>query len=204
MLLFPFLGVAQNRVGMLPQVNLSEKYNKGFKLNTKLESRSFFYENSSADYRFDRVDFAVYGNQKTGVLSSVAFGYMIRYQNDDWFHRFTQQYSVNQNFGSLKMNHRFRLDQTFEVHTGSRYRARYRLSSVIPFAGQNIDDKEFYLKVSDEPVLSLAKGKYRFENRVLLNLGYNISDNQKLETGVETRISNTTMLLWNLSLYLGI
>src|SRR5690606_24441681 len=78
-------------------------------------------------------------------------------------------------------------DQTFEKDEDVQFRLRYRISFEKPLNGQEIDPKEFYLKFNNEYFGILKSSKGNLEIRALASLGYNISDKNKIETGIDYR-----------------
>lgn len=198
---------AQNRFGIMPQINVDFKLTDGWKVNSKLENRQILYQNpydgTGGRVEFERTDLDVIITRDKGVLKGLGAGYMIRRQDIDgsFVHRFIQQYSFSRELTGINLAHRFRTDQTLEENEATQYRLRYRISLEKPLNGLEVDPKEFYLKFSNEYVGILKDQVGNLEIRAGSSVGYNLTDNTQLETGFDYRAeeligSNTEHLLW--------
>lgn len=207
LLLFGQFSYAQNRFGMMPQINTDFKIGEFMKVNTKLENRFILYQNPYGDRgrrsEYERTDLELVLTGTNGALNNFGAGYLIRRNDADgsFSHRAIQQYSAAQEWGELLLAHRFRTDQTFENDEAVQYRLRYRVSVEKPLDGQRVDPREYYLKFNNEYLGSLQEGKGNLEIRLLSSLGYNHSDNDQIEVGFDYRAENliggsTENLLW--------
>lgn len=113
-------------------------------------------------------------------------------------HRIWEQLQFTSRFGGLEMVSRFRLEQRYVyspvlkdgVYVVGKdiYSNRFRLFTrfSIPFKGQTIEDKTFYLTAYGELFINFGKNVgYNIydQNRAYLALGYKISKLGKLEIG---------------------
>ena len=109
-------------------------------------------------------------------------------------HRIWQQALVSQQAGSLKLSHRYRLEQrmignasTGEFRNG-RYenRFRYMVKASLPLKGKTLEAKEFYLAAYDEVFINFGKGvRYNLfdQNRAYAALGFHLGKVGKVECG---------------------
>lgn len=199
--------LAQNRFGIMPQINADFKVGTALKVNAKQENRFILHQNpfseAGARSRYERSDLELLVSGRRGVFNRFGLGYLIRRsdQGGTFLHRSIQQFSTSGSLGSLLLAHRFRTDQTFELEKPVKYRLRYRLSLEVPLNGQQVDAEEFYLKFNNEYLGALQDGIGNFEIRLLTGLGYNISEKDQIELGLDYRAEslvqdNTEHLLW--------
>ncbi len=179
-------------LGVLPSVNVNHKLVNDIKLNYKIESRQLvkmatFQNDFPYDYNYVLTDFSVAAAIKTSRNKNVIAGYLMRVRGDKVFHRFMQQFTVTHKIFGYKTSHRFAIDETVNHEEYPVFRIRYRFSPEIPLSGKEVDAREFYLKTSIEWLTKYQKGSYDSEIRVVPNLGYEFTDRQKLELGIDYR-----------------
>ena len=180
--------------GTLPQINVNFGVAKNFKLNTKLESRQIFSERNveelrSNKVRYERTDLALVLTRKLSVNNTIGGGYLIRLEDHELAHRFIQQFSYVRNLEMITMAHRIVTDETFRKSEPASYRLRYRLGIEKALNGRQIDPKEMYLKFNNEYLGILSDRSADLEIRGLFALGYNATDDRKIELGVEYRVN---------------
>jgi len=186
-----FCSFAQNQIGIIPQINTNFKLDKNWKLNAKIEGRQLFFQNPYPaelnQTKFERLDLEVVATRSKGK-GAVGGGYLLRRANGSFTHRFIQQYSITQKLVASRLAHRFRTDQTFEKDDAIQLRLRYRISWEKPLNGQSVDPREFYLKLNNEYFGILQNAAANLEIRGLASLGFNLSDNNQIETGIDYRV----------------
>ena len=96
-------------------------------------------------------------------------------------HRIFQQYITKQNIGKVSLSHRYRLEQRF-VEEDFKLRFRYFLSLKIPLKIKEKGTSPLYLSAYNEIFLN-SKSSIFDRNRVYGGLGYNLSENIKIELG---------------------
>lgn len=176
--------------GFLPVLNLSKKLNNGFKLNLKTESRQVWLQDEDWSWQHELVDLSPAISKKIGVNNAIAAGYLIRFRNGETIHRAIQQFTINRRLSSVRMSHRFATDQTFEQAEDVSFRFRYRISIQIPLNGQSVDAGEWYVKVNNEILNAFEGSNYNLEYRSVIVLGYEITDNNKIEFGSDQRFDS--------------
>lgn len=183
---------AQNQFGVIPQINASAGIGNDWKLNAKLEGRQLFYQHPFTEDRskveFKRADLELIASKTLSPEYALGGGYLIRSENGHLLHRIIQQFAMTQKLNSSRLVHRIRTDQTFEKSEAIQLRLRYRLSWEKPLSGLKADAGEFYLKLNNEYVGILQDKKGDLEIRGLANIGYNFSDENKIETGIDYRL----------------
>ncbi len=181
--------------GVLPSINVNKKLPQNFKLNCKLSSRhllkkGFFEKPSDFKYQYLLTDFAVLAARKVGFHKSLALGYLIRLKEGKTVHRSIQQFIITKSYTGVKLSHRITSDQTYEAEERTSFRLRYRLSSAIALQGHAVDSKEFYLKLNNEYLNFWQSKSYDLEIRILALLGYQFTDQKKVELGLDYRINS--------------
>lgn len=185
------IGNAQSRFqfGAIPFVNINKQINGDFRLNFKTESRHITFRNNELTVQNELVDFSTLLSTKLDVNKTLAGGFLLRVRDNEIFGRFIQQYTLVQNTDALIWAHRIATDQTFGGGIDV-FRLRYRLSCQIPLNGQDVNDGEFYLKVGNEYLNAFQKNDHDLELRLAIMLGYEITDNNKLEFGIDSRFDS--------------
>jgi hypothetical protein len=200
----------QNQVGLIPQINPDFKLGNSWKVNAKVEGRQIFIQNpfpaGNKEREFERLDLEFIATTDLDPLHAVGGGYLIRRSGKSFTHRFIQQYSITRNLSGSRMSHRFRTDQTFEKVAPIQLRVRYRVSWEKPLDGLELDPGEFYIKLNNEYLGILQEAKGDVEIRGLASLGFDISDKNQIETGIDYRAetlvgSPTHKLFLNIALY---
>jgi hypothetical protein len=103
--------------------------------------------------------------------------------------RIWQQFTLNNNIGRLKLEHRYRIEQRF-ISSGYRNRFRYRLNALFPFGRKVIENKTWYASVSNEVFLA-NEDPYFEQNRIFGGLGYQFNDHVNMLTGFINRFDNS-------------
>lgn len=202
---------SQNQVGLIPQINSNFKIGDRWKVNAKLEGRQLFLQNPYPDglpqSKFERMDAEFVATKSLDPLHALGGGYLIRRSAGAFTHRFIQQYSITQRLFSSRMSHRFRTDQTLEEGEAMQFRLRYRIGLEKALNGLEVDPGEFYLKFTNEYLGILQQRKGNLEIRGLASLGYDLSDKNQIEIGVDYRMETvidpgiTHKLFLNMGLY---
>jgi hypothetical protein len=112
---------------------------------------------------------------------------MVRLEDDKYLHRLVQQFNNVRNFERLSLAHRIVLDETFSKDEPFGLRANYRIGIQKPLKGQHIDPKELYAKIHNDYLATWSDRKSDFEIGGVFALGYNTTNQDKIELGLEYR-----------------
>lgn len=145
---------------------------------------------SDFGYEFLLTDISAIAAKRIGINTSIGLGYLIRIEEDAISHRANQQFSVLRRLPGLSLSHRFSTDQTFSGVETPEFRLRYRISTEIPLEGLTLDPLEFFVRLNNEYLNSLEGKNYELEIRLVGFLGYAISDNGKIELGLDYRLDS--------------
>lgn len=196
-ILLPFIGFSQRDFsgGVLPRINTSFKLTERLKLNSSLELRQQLFDKeltNDKDADFILADLANTFSYKLASNQKLNIGYTIRNRNQEFHHRFTQQFSLVQQKSFFRLGHRFGLDQTFIPDEDFVFRTRYRISIEKPLSGTVVDEKEFYLKVNNEYLGIFTQNNADIELRLIPYIGYEINSTNKIEIGLDYRVGDFT------------
>lgn len=178
--------------GIFPEVSLTKKLNDQHKLNFKIENQEVIFDNrdegpSNPQFTHYRTDLMMFIDRSIRPGVSVALGVFHRFQDNEDANRIIQQLAILQRQRFLRINHRFRTDQTFTKNDDFEFRFRYRLSFEIPLEGAELDPGEYYVVVSEEPIFSVKGGQFEIENRTAVALGKLFTSREKLEWAIDYR-----------------
>ncbi|SMD41706.1 Protein of unknown function [Aquiflexum balticum DSM 16537] len=181
--------------GLLPAFNLNKKLKNDWSLNSRIESRQLFLSGGSnedriSQYEYVLTDISMIAAKKVGLDSRIAGGYLMRIEDGEIIHRFSQQYTIVKRKFGFRLAHRFLTDQTISPVEKTEFRLRYRVTAEIPLNGKSVDPKEFYLRLNNEYVNSLQDFNYDLEIRLVPLLGYAINTKNKVEIGLDYRIDS--------------
>lgn len=192
-----FLSLAQAdyQSGLLPSLNFNKNITEVWQLNFEIESRQqlsagLFEEETALNYEYILTDLTTIAARKVGANGGIGVGYLFRINGDRIIQRSLQQYTYTKRLQGIRLGHRLRIDQTFEKSQNPVFRARYRFGSEISLNGQEVDPKEWYLKVNNEYLGIFETGENDLEIRLVPVLGYVFTDANKMEVGLDYRVSN--------------
>jgi len=188
-------GQGSYQYGLLPTINFNKKLEKDWSLNLSVQSRQLigrgeFNGVSDVEYDYILTDYSVIAAKKFGLNSRFNLGYLLRVREGNVFQRLMQRYIVTQRLRAFRLSHRIALDQTLSDVESTEFRCRYRITSEIPLNGQSLDPKEVYLKVNAEVLGSLQDSEYGLEIRFVPVIGYDITHSNKIELGLDYRVSS--------------
>lgn len=188
------LAEAQNNFNSISESTLSinHKVSKEYSLNFAFRSRSVLYNDDGFQYQQQQVDVFHFSTFKLNYYHKLSFG--VYYRNRDWFEtgsdetRLLQQFNYTKQTLGVRYGHRFRIEQRF-FDTKTIFRQRYRFSVDFPLHGEKLDIGEAYLVSAIEGLLSLNKtDKPETDIRTSSQIGWQISESLKLQTGLEYRL----------------
>lgn len=178
--------------GVFPEISLTKKLSPQNKLNFKIENQEIIFDNRDSEldnpqFTHYRTDMMLFFDRNIRPGMSISLGVFHRFQENEDGNRIIQQFSMLQRLRNFRINHRMRTDQTFTKNDDLEVRFRYRFSMEIPLEGAEVDPKEFYLVLSEEPIFSYKGGDFEIENRIVFALGKLFDSNEKLEWAVDYR-----------------
>lgn len=191
-LLFTSKGYTQDnfQFGAIPVFNVNKKLPEGLAINFKTETRQVFYNEQELAWQHELFDFSTIISKKIALNNAIAAGYLLRVEGTEVISRFIQQFVVIQNSAVFRLAHRFSTDQTLEGNEAVEWRFRYRISTQIPLSGQTVDPREFYFKINNEYLYATQKKNQDLEIRLVPFLGYQFTDNNKIEIGLDNRFDS--------------
>lgn len=191
-LLFHARGQSSYLLGTLPAINFNKGINETWAFNSKWESRQTYLKGAfggdiekNAEYVLS--DFAFLFARKTGLQSKIIGGYLIRLSSGKPIHRLIQQYTFVQRLRNYRLAHRLATDQTLKPNSITQFRLRYRIGLELPFSGQAVDPREFYMKLTNEYLNAWEASDYSLEFRLVPMFGYKLTDGNKFELGLNYR-----------------
>lgn len=181
------LAQADFKTGLLPKIAISKKISDKTKWSNSIESRTFIYD-KTFQFTHSLVELTSLFTFKTFKNQSFSIGYLARFRDGNVIHRAIQQYNFSNKFSSFKLGHRFGFEQFYQVDKKRYFRTRYRASIEKPLKGTSVDVKEFYLKFGNEYLYN-SKAE-DLEIRFAPFLGFKASENDKIEFGLDYRLSD--------------
>lgn len=180
-------------VGYLPYANITYKLKDNKSVNFGTQQRFNVYDLSEQKLKNQYLlsDFSLLYAGQIGLTSKYSFGGLIRFRNGEWVGRTIEQFVFFNAINQYKFSHRLRLDQTYGS-ISVVHRFRYRLGIQVPLSGTVLDNKEGYVKLNNELLNIIDNGSYSAEFRFSPNYGYVVSNQLKLEVGMDYRMSNLT------------
>lgn len=183
------------QTGLLPSINLNKKLAHDWRLNCKIESRQALSEGRLSEkkdlaYNYILTDLALIAAKKVGLNNRLAGGYLSRFRNGALIHRLIQQFTLVKRGSGYRLAQRIAADQTFAQNRAISFRFRYRFTIELPLNGQSVNPTEFYLKINHEYLNALQGGNYDLETRLVPLIGYVFTDNNKIECGLDYRLSD--------------
>jgi len=176
--------IGQNSVGVLPAINLNKSLSKGYSLNFKNEYRLSAKDGSSY---LELSDLSCMLGKKIGINHHLSVGLLSRFEGSLIIPRSIFQYTYLHKVARFKIAYRLVSDQTFEQNNSALFRYRFRVMGEIPLSGQELNKKEFYLKVGNEYLNGWEAKVHSFEIRGISALGYEFTPKNKLEVGLDYR-----------------
>jgi hypothetical protein len=199
LLLFGFAlsGISQDRyrVGLMPHLNINQKFSNDWKLNLKVESRQLVKERNldgevMSGLNYVLSDIGLLLTKKIALNNQIGGGYLIRFENNKMAHRSIQQFSIVKIYRTLRLSHRIVSDQTFRSNRDTQIRFRYRIGVDFALNGQVVDAGELYFKCTNEYLNIFQGDDYQLEIRIMPVLGYAFADRNKLEVGLDYRLDS--------------
>jgi hypothetical protein len=180
---------SSRQLGILPSLNVNKKLPKDWSVNFKAEARQTLIQDDY-EYNDGRTELSFIAAKKISINARVAAGYLMKIESESTSNRAIQQLSWIRRYPGFTLSHRFSADQTIEKDEPIIFRFRYRIASEIPLAGQTVDPGELFLKISNEYLNGFLDIYYDLEIRSAAFAGYLLTPKNKIELGVDYRISS--------------
>ena len=193
-------GYAQtSRIGLLPELIVSKKINSQWQVTGQVESMNQFFQKTNlsdlmSEYDYRRTDFTLIGTYRLNPSVKLSGGLLNRFAKGEHILRSLQQISITTRGSSLRLGHRVRTDQTYEDEAAI-HRIRYRISKELPLKGNDLNEREWYLKSSLEHLTIIQSSDVNMEQRINIAFGNLIKEGQRLEIGWDYR--TRTLIDWN-------
>lgn len=172
-------------------LSFNHKPSKGYTINFSFKGRNYLYNENNAFVKQRHLELGHFSTFSITPKTSLSLGIM--YRNRDWFEnseneiRTTLQYNIKSIIYHFRFGHRLRAEQRF-YETSTAFRFRYRLAFDIPLNGEKLNIGETYFVGTSEILwTTLRESKPIFDNRWSAQIGWLISTQTKLQTGLEYR-----------------
>lgn len=184
-------------------LDVNHKFSQNYSINTSVRSRYYLYKDLQFTFEQRQIDVAHFSNFKLNYNHDLSFG--IQYRNRGLFSnsanelRITEQFNYNKKlqFG-IRLGHRIRSEQRL-LNTETIFRQRYRLAIDFPLNGEKLDIGEAYFVAALEGLLSLSEiSKPEIDQRTTAQVGWQLSETLKLQTGLEFRFEAFNIKTQNL------
>lgn len=181
---------------------INHNVSKNYSVNFATRSRYFLYQDEALQYNQQQMDIFHFSTFKLNYSHDLSFG--VYYRNRNLFEtgsnevRFTQQFNYKKQKLGVRYGHRFRTEQRIQ-YTKTIFRQRYRFSLDFPLNGEKLDIGEPYFVAAFEGLLSLCEiSKPEIDQRTTAQIGWQLSENLKLQTGLEHRFEAFNIKTQNL------
>lgn len=171
---------------------LNHKVSNTYSVNFAIRSLYVLHSDGNLQYQRQQFDIYHFSTFKLDYYHKLSFG--VYYRNRGWFEtgsdetRLTQQYSYTKQALGVRYGHRFRAEQRI-LDTKTISRQHYRFAVDFPLNGEKLDIGETYLASAVEGLLSLSKpDKPETDVRITTQIGWQINESLKLQTGLEHRL----------------
>jgi len=178
-----------------PEFSFTWKPEGRWAYNATFSGRNVWLEGSEqldGNYNWAHLESRLFATYELFGGNSVGGGYQFRFadpfeEEAGYEHRLMQQYAFITFTEARRFGHRIRSEQRIR-ESGTIQRLRYRLSYDFPLQGQQLDQGEPYIILSNEVLWSIARDLSELDNRVFVGIGWALSRKRKLETGLQFRV----------------
>ena len=177
-----------------PTMAFNYKVATNYSHNFEIGNRNYLYD-EEFQYKVRQLEITHFSKLNIGIDQSIALG--IRYRFRENFEndkenelRLTEQYNITDRFRNMRIGNRLRVEQRISPSL-TTHRFRYRFAVDAPLNGEKLDVGEAYVVASTESLLSAAQGnKPEFDQRLTGHIGWLLTPDTKLQTGLEYRVEN--------------
>ena len=170
---------------------VNKKVSSDYNYNFSVRSRYYLYQDDAINFENRQLDFVHFSTLNLDYSHSLSLGiqYRLRKNIDGGSNelRLTQQFNFAVKKEAIRFGHRFRFEQRI-LDALTIFRSRYRFAIDFALVGQKLDVGESYLVASLEALYSAsAKIKPEIDQRTTVQIGWLISEQLKLQFGLEYR-----------------
>lgn len=171
--------------------DINHKVSQDYRVNFRLATRYFLYEDNTTTFNFRQVDFVHFSTFNLTFNHSISAG--IQYRNRELIDggndelRLSQQFNYTKKRFSKRFGHRFRLEERI-FKNSTTFRLRYRFAVDFPLNGEKVDVGESYMVTSTEALWSMNRTfSPQLDHRTTAQIGWQLSKSFKIQTGLEWR-----------------
>lgn len=189
------LGQSSYTGGLQTEIKPTVSFEKGWKLNGKITTRTLLFEGSSEESIrsisvFERSELEMIMTKKVSQENAIGFGYLIRDEEGVFKQRLIQQFSMSKMASTFNYGHRFRFDETFQKDRDVIFRFRYRINFEKDIYTNPAKNKKTYFFAGNEYLPTLEGDDFMMEMRVFPGVGWKLNDKNKIELGLDYRMEN--------------
>jgi len=182
-------------IGTWNVVSAKMTFNKKWNVMAEAQARSQKVIN---DFNYYEYKAGIGYNFPTALSVLFAMGHYATFQPDGNFKkpyandefRIWEQFTLTNNIGRIKLEHRYRVEQRFTSFAGYRNRFRYRINAIVPINNKEVKSKTWYTSIFNEFFVT-NEGPYFEQNRIFLGAGYQFNNKVTVLAGLLNRFDQS-------------
>lgn len=170
----------------------NQKINKKWSFHNELQYRNYNFVGDLEQLLIRTGIGYDLSENNNNILLGYAFVHSEKYitgtdiKNNTTEHRIFQQFISKQEFGRVKIQHRYRFEQRF-IDSNFKMRFRYFLSLNVPVNKTVMEKNAVYVSAYNEIFINTKRTQYD-RNRIYGGVGYCFNKNFKMEVGLMSQI----------------
>lgn len=170
----------------------NQKINKKWSFHNELQYRNYNFVGDLEQLLIRTGIGYDLSDNNNNILLGYAFVHSEKYitstdiKNNTTEHRIFQQFISKQEFGRMKIQHRYRFEQRF-IDSNFKMRFRYFLSLNVPVNKTVMEKNAVYVSAYNEMFINTKRTQYD-RNRIYGGVGYCFNKNFKMEVGLMSQI----------------
>lgn len=170
----------------------NQKINKKWSFHNELQYRNYNFVGDLEQLLIRTGIGYDLSDNNNNILLGYAFVHSEKYitgtdiKNNTTEHRIFQQFISKQEFGRVKIQHRYRFEQRF-IDSNFKMRLRYFLSLNVPVNKTVMEKNAVYVSAYNEIFINTKRTQYD-RNRIYGGVGYCFNKNFKMEVGLMSQI----------------
>lgn len=170
----------------------NQKINKKWSFHNELQYRNYNFVGDLEQLLIRTGIGYDLSDNNNNILLGYAFVHSEKYitgtdiKNNTTEHRIFQQFISKQEFGRMKIQHRYRFEQRF-IDSNFKMRFRYFLSLNVPVNKTVMEKNAVYVSAYNEIFINTKRTQYD-RNRIYGGVGYCFNKNFKMEVGLMSQI----------------